>query len=195
MNLSERKVNIKNRSACEVGYTLPEGNVRRNWSPGEIKRNIAATEIEQLMFAPGGKYILNEYLLVNDQELCEYLGLQLEPEYYYDEDTVMTLLSTASIDQFYDCLNFAPQGVLDLIKSKAIEIKLNDVSKREAIKQKLGFDVTAALSNIEYANSRDEEENADKTGKRRAEPVKKVEAKPTEPQRLATPVDNKYKRI
>ena len=60
---------------------------------------------------------------------------------------------TGSLDAFLDCLDFAPEGVLQIIKDAAVELPLNDVQKREAIKTKLGFDVSAAVSNKEASNN------------------------------------------
>jgi len=50
-----------------------------------------------------------------------------------------------SLDEFLDCLDFAPEGVKDLIKNLAVELPLNDVAKREAIFNKLGFNVDNAI--------------------------------------------------
>ena len=47
-----------------------------------------------------------------------------------------------SLDQLLDCLDYAPEGVISLVKNMAVDMKLNDVSKRDAIKDKTGFDVS-----------------------------------------------------
>jgi len=44
-----------------------------------------------------------------------------------------------------DCLDFAPEGVRDLIKTFSVMLPLNDVAKREAILNKLGFNVDNAI--------------------------------------------------
>jgi hypothetical protein len=44
-----------------------------------------------------------------------------------------------------DALDFAPEGVIALIKDEAVKTNLNDMSKREAILDKTGFDVTKAI--------------------------------------------------
>ena len=36
--------------------------------------------MEQATFIPGGKKLIEKYLLINDKEICEYLGLSIEPE-------------------------------------------------------------------------------------------------------------------
>ena len=88
---------------------------------------------------------------------------------------------TGSLDAFLDCLDFAPEGVLQIIKDAAVELPLNDVQKRDAIKEKLGFDVSAAIANNkESANN---EIVADKPGRR----VKETAAAPAPARRVDTP--------
>ena len=95
-------------------------------------------------------------------------------EYHYSEEDVKQLMQTGSLDQFLDCLDFAPQVIKEMIKTLAVELPLNDVQKREAIKEKLGFDVTKAIEikNTDYdggdKNSSDEVEKTT----RRAAPIK-----------------------
>lgn len=191
----QKRVNVKNRGIAEVGYTLPDSGVRRTWTPNEIKKGITVEELEQLTFVPGGLKLLEKYLVVNEQEVCEFLGLRVEPEYFYDEKTVLTLLTQGSLDQLYDCLEFAPGGVLELVKRISVEIQLNDVTKRNAIKEKLGFDITRAIDNVEYANTKDEQ--AKTTSERRSAPI--TEANDAAPEgRRTAPVQeqvSKYKRV
>ena len=82
-------------------------------------------------------------------------------------------------DDFLDCLDFAPVGVIDLIKQLAVSLPLNDMEKREAIKNKFGFDVTKAIENSKI----DEEENistAMSSGRRvKVEEEKKAPARRT----------------
>jgi hypothetical protein len=42
-------INVKNRSASVLGYTLPDINVRRRFAPGEVK-NISKDELERLAY-------------------------------------------------------------------------------------------------------------------------------------------------
>ena len=194
MEILNKTVNVLNRGTAEVGYTLNDSGVRRNWMPNEVKKNMTVNELEQLTYIPGGLKLLQKYLVINDPDVCEYLGLETEPEYFYTEADVRTLLTTGTLDQLLDCLDFAPEGVIDLIKKLSIEVKLNDVSKREAIKSAIGFDVTAAIANVENANSDIAEEEAPK-GKRRSAPVSKEEPKQSGRRSQPVEVNNKYRRV
>jgi hypothetical protein len=69
---------------------------------------------------------------------------------------VENLLAHGSLDQLKDALDFAPDGVVSLIKEKAVETKLNDVAKREAILEATNFNVTNAIANKEAAQVAEE---------------------------------------
>ena len=62
-----------------------------------------------------------------------------------------------SLDEFLDCLDFAPEGVRELIKVLAVELPLNDVAKRKAIFEKLGFNVDKAIEIEQESADADEE--------------------------------------
>ena len=79
------------------------------------------------------------------------ISVSVEPEYWLDDEGVKNLLLKGSLDEFLDCLDFAPSGVIDLIKKYAIALPLNDVAKREALLKKTGFDVDTVLRNQKLA--------------------------------------------
>lgn len=165
----ENTVNVKNRSARTVHYHIEETGVRRTWTPREVKRNIPVAELETALYTPGVESLFEKYLVVSDPEVCDYLGLEVEPEYFYDEKEVKHLLTKGSLEQLLDCLDFAPTGVIQLIKEWAVKTNLNDVRKRDAIKSAIGFDVSAAISNAQY--SEEEIAQEDSSPKRRSNPI------------------------
>ena len=138
--------NVLNRSSSMVGYTIPELNIRREFQPGETKK-IKFSELEQLTYQPGGTTLIQDYFLIREQAVTDALNIQTEIEYYMNEDNVRDLILKGSLDQFLDCLDFAPEGVIEMIKKLAIELPMNDVEKREALKKKTGFDVDSAIKN------------------------------------------------
>lgn len=140
-------IKVTNRDSGFVGYSIPDlNNLYRKFAPGETK-NITFEELEKLSWIQGGKRIIKNYLIIDNEEaVAELLG-EVEPEYYYSEEDIKKLLSpVGTLDQLEDCLQYAPDGVLDLIKQIAVETKLNDIAKRDAIHKALGFDVSAAIS-------------------------------------------------
>ena len=145
---SSKILRVKNRSASLAVYSIPEINVRREFAPGETK-NITYGELEKLSYQPGGRTIMQNFLQIIDPEATGDLGINREPEYDLSEQQIVDLMTKGSLDAFLDCLDFAPVGVIDLIKKFSISLPLNDIDKRDALKKKTGFDVTVALANMQ----------------------------------------------
>lgn len=140
---------VKNRSASFVVYrvTLDNGSMlRREIQPGETIK-VPYEELVKLSYRPGGKQLMQSFLQIEAAEALEDLNIHTEPEYYMNEAQIIDLLQNGSMDAFLDCLDFAPTGVMDLVKKYAIELPLNDSAKRQALKNKTGFDVDKALAN------------------------------------------------
>ena len=177
-------VKVQNRDNGSVGYTIPDlNNLHRTYQPNETK-NITMDELRKLSYVPGGMEILRNYLVILDDEAREEILSDVEPEYYLTKDGVKQLLLEGSLDALLDCLDFAPSGVVDLVKDVAVEIELNDVKKRDAILNKTGFNVTNAI-NINKDTT--EETEKVKPVRRVGQSEVKAETAPTG-RRTATPV-------
>ena len=166
-------IKVLNRDSGAVIYTIPEMNgLRRVFQAGETKE-ITFEELQKLSYIPGGMPILRDSLVIldNKEAIRELLG-QVEPEYEYSRDDVINLLKNGSMDEFLDCLDFAPEGVKDLVKTLAVELPVNDVSKRQAILEKLGFSVDNAIKIKNETAEPDQEEH------RVQRRVKKTQSKP-----------------
>ena len=138
--------NVKNRSAGAVVYRIPEDGIRRYFAAGETKR-ISYDELFHLSYQPGGRELMANFLQIQSEGVPRSLNIKTEPEYYMSERDVIELIKNGSLDQFLDCLDFAPVGVIDLIKKFAVTVPLSDYEKRQALKEKTGFDVDAAIAN------------------------------------------------
>jgi hypothetical protein len=139
---------VKNRGASTVVYKIADKGIRREFQPGQIL-NISAEELEELTFQPGGTMILSQFLQILDLEGIQTARIKTEPEYHMSEQDVAKLITSGSLDAFLDALDFAPIGVIDLIKKLSISIPMVDIQKRKALKEKTGFDVEAALKHQE----------------------------------------------
>lgn len=168
------KISVTNRSGSSLSYTLPDmNNFRRRYSAGETKE-VPFEEIQKLTYIPGGDYMLQHYLVINNIEARDEILGSVELEYDFDEAKVKNLLINGSLDQLLDCLDFAPLGVIDLVKKVATDIKLYDTRKRDAIYKKTGYNIyNAIMINEETDESVDENKPA---GRRVSED--KVEEKP-----------------
>lgn len=173
------KVMVWNRAAGEVFYTIPDLRVRREWARPGDSQPVSIEELTALKFVPGGTKLLEKYLLIKDQDVCELLELPTDPEYFYDENAIKVLLKEGSMDQLLDCLEFAPRGVIDLMKKIAVETKLDSSEKRKAISEHLNINIDAMIRNSEDANTPDTEGTSTEGKQRRSTPVTVAPAEPT----------------
>ena len=162
--------NVKNRSSSVVVYRIPETNIRREFAPGEVKR-IPYGELEKLTYQDGGRELLENFLQILEEEVTSDLNVNREPEYNMSEQQIVDLLKNGSLDAFLDALDFAPIGVIDLIKSFSVSLPLTDIDKRKALKSKTGFDVDNALRHIEEEKSEASPSNTPTVAERRTQPA------------------------
>lgn len=159
-------VRVENRGNSIVGYRVPESNIIRRFVEGEIKE-ISMGELRQAIQIPGTKRTIMNNLIIHDKSAVEELLPDAEPEYFYTAKDVDFLLERGTLDQLKDALDFAPKGVVDLIKDRAVKNELNDVRKREAILEATNFNVTGAIE----INHMAQVENKVETKTRRSAPI------------------------
>lgn len=177
--MADKMCVVKNRSASMVVYKIPEKNIHREFAPGEIK-TIPYEELGMLSFQKGGRELMNGFLQIQSQEVRNDLNMKTELEYDMSEKDIIKLIEVDSLDAFLDALDFAPVGVIDLIKTLAIQLPMNDMEKRMALKKKTGFDVTAAIANIQKEKEEDNIAPVENT-------VRRVQSEATTPGRRTTP--------
>jgi predicted transcriptional regulator len=160
------KIRVENRGNAIVGYKVPESNIPRRFVANEIKE-IPMGELRQVIQNPGTKRTIMNNLIIHDKSAVEELLPEAEPEYFYTTKDVDFLLERGTLDQLKDALDFAPKGVVDLIKERAVKNELNDVRKREAILEATNFNVTGAIE----INHLAQVENKVETKTRRTAPI------------------------
>jgi hypothetical protein len=170
-------VNVTNRDAGRVVYSLPDRGIKRIFNAGESKK-IELEELRQLSYATGGEFLLKNCLVVNNTDALSALNIEVEPEYFYTEAEVKTLLTTGTLDELEDCLNFAPEGVIDLVKKIAVDEEIPDTRKRKLITEKTGFSIDNAI-NVNHIMSEETEETTEAPTKtRKAAPLKTAASVP-----------------
>ena len=116
MITSDTKVTIMNKYGGIVGYAVEDLGVKRTFYPGE-KKEITFEELEKLSFTPGGMTILKDFLEIkNDEAIVALFNKKPEIEYYYTKEDIKNLMLNGTLDQFLDCLDFAPMSVKETIK-------------------------------------------------------------------------------
>ena len=160
------KIRVENRGNAIVGYKVPESNIIRRFVGNEVKE-IPMGELRQAIQVPGTKRTIMNNLIIHDKSAVEELLPDAEPEYFYTTKDVDFLLERGTLDQLKDALDFAPKGVVDLIKERAVKNELNDVRKRDAILEATNFNVTGAIE----INHLAQVENKVETKTRRTAPI------------------------
>ena len=145
---NNRMFMVKNRSAGVVVYNIPDEGIRREFQPGE-SRSITFGELEKLSYQQGGRELMANFLQIMEDDANNALGVPRENEYYMSEEQIKDLLRHGSMDAFEDALDFAPVGVVDLIKKYAVELPLTDLNKIKVLKSKTGYDVEKILENVQ----------------------------------------------
>lgn len=139
---------VKNRSASTVVCRIPEYGIRKAFAPGETMK-MSFDELEKLSYQPGGRELMANFLQIMEDQVNDELGIHRENEYYMNEQQIIELLKNGSVPAFEDCLDFAPIGVIDLVKKFAVDLPLTNTLKIRILKDKTGFDVEKALVNSE----------------------------------------------
>jgi len=188
--MENEMVIVTNRNNGYTGYQIPDTGVSRNFAPGESKR-ISKEELMQLSYIEGGEYLLKNYLIVNNDKALEELNISVQPEYYYTEEEIKELLMTGSLDQLEDTLNFAPDGVIEIIKDMAVKMELPDTRKRKMISEKTGFNIDNAIRVNEAMAEDQVKDDHSEPIERKASPIN---VDPDTPQRKAAPI-KKYKVV
>lgn len=188
MIAKDTMITVVNKYGGRVGYKVDDLGVKRTFYPNE-KKEISFEELEKLSYTPGGATILKDFLEIQNQEaLVKLFNSTPEIEYFYTKEDIKNLMTTGTLDQFLDCLDFAPQAIKETIKEMAVDLPLNDMAKREAIQEKLGFNVTKAIEikDTKFDGGEEDTTNKISNARRRAIPPAKKEAT------AATPSGRRY---
>ena len=144
MEDKNRKVAIKNRSTATVIINIPNRGIMKELQPGQTINTLTFADIEDYSYQPGGEVMLKEYLQLSEVDIKDLDFGEPQPEYNYGEKEIEELIKTGSLDAFLDCLDFAPTGVIDIIKKMAVDLPMTDTQKIKALEEKTGFDAAAA---------------------------------------------------
>lgn len=172
----EKLVEVQNITDHIVGYYSFEE--KRRVIPSQASIKVTAEELRALHFTDGGHVLLHESLSVKDKSLAKEFGISedlLEHEYNWSEKDVEKVLTNGTLDELKDALDFAPQGIVDMIVSKAVELKINDIGKRDAIFEATGRNVDQMIKLVDQA-AKDTEQPEQKPQRKRRATTKTTES-------------------
>lgn len=175
-------VQITNMMDFPAGYVVDLTGVRRVLPPHASFR-VKAGELRELSYQLGGIDILQNYIRVCNRSLALEFGIDMndQVEYNWTEADVDRCLLNDDIDVLLDALDFAPDGIKQLIVDRAIKLEIPDVNKRQAIKDAMGTDITSAIENRHAYD--DQEETEEKKPARRRRTPSAAEAESPAPKR------------
>lgn len=186
----DKKIKVINRAEGSLAYSLPALRINRFFKRSGDYIYVTKEELVELYSSKGGRNIFNKYLQIEDKNvLWDITGMELPPEYDYGEKEIIYLLQEGTDEQFLDCLDFAPQGVKDLLKSLAFSNRPNTTNKIDAINKEFSIDFLRVYENGLYAQEESVTTKEDKnTASRRSTPIKLAEEVKT--RRTVTSEDN-----
>jgi hypothetical protein len=157
---------VRNLTNHTVSYTIPEkGFVRRFEAYQE--REVEKDELRLLYAARGGRELLTQYLSVEDMDLAvEEFNIPTdvyENEYNWTEAQVDAVLQSGSVDELKDALEFGPEGIKELIISRAITLRIPDRNKLNAIEDFTGRNVASMIAQTEAMQEQVQEEEKPRT--------------------------------
>lgn len=160
------KIQVQNLTAHRVGFS-DEDTHRRFIFQGYEKKTIPAEILRRLNYSRGGAVLLREYLSVKNDELAREFGVDVEDivEYNWTAEDVDRVLTTGTVDELLDALDFGPEGIKDLILERGRAIGVTDVNKVKAIKEKTGCDLSHVA---EIEEALDEKQEKKEPAKRRS---------------------------
>lgn len=151
MTVSNNKL-IEVRNMMDHKQVLIDKNTRSRYVFGaQQTKTITAGELRSMAYVPGVlTMLLDGKLRIQNRELCEEFNVPTDvPEYDLTIAEIDDILLNKEADYLLDALDWAPEGILELIKRRAIELKLPDVAKRKYISDRLECNVDEMIRNAE----------------------------------------------
>lgn len=180
----DQMVKVGNGSPQWICYLVPDMNVRREFRPLENgkmdEKYVTFEELFNLNNTPGGRELLYEHLVINDETVREALDLPFgedAPEFAYTEEDVKNVLLNGSDDEVLDMYDFGPERMAKITKSLLVDLDNISYSRLELLENIFGWsDISRMIKNWKGL---EEEKGASSTRRtRRSKEVK--EEKPEE---------------
>lgn len=136
-------ISVRNRNNGETQYILENG-ITRTFSINEVKK-VPYKELVELSYSVGGRALLEDDLVIENEEALKLLNMNVEPEYFYTEAEIRKVLFEEGYDELADFLDFAPEGAIQIAKDIAVKEEIPDVNKREMLGAKTGLNINNAI--------------------------------------------------
>lgn len=156
--MENKKIKVISRSKNGCSLKMENGTFKR-WPRRGFEVLMSKDEILNAANSNGGRRMLENHLMITDKDVLKEIGIEVEQEYFYNEKAVKALLLEGSLGDLEDALKISNEGIREMIKDIAVEIKLDDISKRNTISKYSGVNVNDVIRFTEELESADEDEN------------------------------------
>ena len=150
-------VPVRNMVNHKVVYKIPDQNRRVVFEPFQ-ERKVSAGELRGLHYTVGGEALIHDYLCVKNNDLREEFNIpkdQIEYDWELKDIKHILLDNNASIEALQDALDFAPEGIREMIIDYAVIWKIPDTNRRKVITQMTGIDINKQIEFTEL-NEKDQ---------------------------------------
>lgn len=148
-------VSIRNMVNHKVVYVLPDWNRKVVFEPFQ-ERKIPAGELRALHYTTGGYNLLHNYLCIENVDLKAEFEIpedQIEYDWKLNDIKYLLLNNNALIESLQDALDFAPEGIREMIIDYAVIWKIPDSNKRKVISQMTGIDIDKQIEFSELVDN------------------------------------------
>lgn len=169
--MDNTKIAVQNLTDNDVVYIDDNGGIsRRMVFHAQQTIPVEKEVIERMQYDTGGSILLKDFLSVKDEDMRADIGIPEDQiEYNWTKEDVKNLLTSGEEDALRDALDFAPQGIIDMIIDMAVDMPLNDRNKVEIIAEATGRNIEMMINNkLQYEKSTDKAPV--KTAQRRSTP-------------------------
>lgn len=153
-------VPVRNMVDHKVVYTIPELNRRVVFEPFQEKK-VPAGELRALNYAAGGEVLLHNYICVKSNDLREEFNIPSDQvEYDWTLEDIHRILEDLNtpIEELEDALDFAPDGIRELIVDSAVNWKIPDSNRRKIISKMTGVNIDKKIEFLEMVNGDTEQD-------------------------------------
>lgn len=161
------KIEVESKYKGYLSAKESNTNIRRVFPHIGFKMMLDRESIKNIAYSPGGREILQNYLIIRDKDLIDELALELEPEDTFNEQDIKELLLNGTYEQLEDALRYGSEGTRQLIKDCAINIKLFDNNKVKLISNFLNINLNTIL---DFSENSEENDKVDNNTKRERQP-------------------------
>lgn len=169
--MDNTKIAVQNLTNNDVVYIDDNGGIaRRMVFHAQQTIPVEKEVIERMQYDTGGAVLLKDFLSVKDDDMRTDIGIPADQiEYNWTKEDVKNLLTSGEEDALRDALDFAPQGIIDMIIDMAVAMPLNDRNKVEIIAEATGRNIEMMINNkLQYEKA--SEKASEKATQRRTTP-------------------------